>query len=113
MPVYESGNYSGKNPAWYWQYGLHDAKIKSTQTIKDEFVIKLDTSGVVGNRDIKSIAFKNYKIRTSTFETSWHWWLQDKLYFENGKFVIDILLTDEDENHKHFVIEFDDAKIET
>ena len=43
---------------------------------------------------------------------SWHWWLQDKLYFENGRFVIDILLTDENEKHKHLIVEFDDAKIE-
>lgn len=112
MPVYESGDFSGKNPVWYWYDGLHDARIKSAKSIKEDFVIVLDTSGVVGNREIKSISFENYKIRTSTFEMSWHWWLQDKLYFENGRFVIDILLTDENEKHKHLIVEFDDAKIE-
>lgn len=121
--VYHSGDMSTKSPAWYWTGGLHDAQIVSVEQlqlpydykernpIRNSMKLLLDSSQALHDTTIKSITLLNYKVMTSDIELKNCYWLQDVLTFENGKYILNITVTD-CRKHDIFTVGFENAIVE-
>ena len=131
MRSFSSGDYSGRNPFWYWTQGLHDAQVLRAETFEIPFnkarkqyydcsclKLHLDSSGALLDRFVKSITFYNCKILVDNSHLGGYqkgsidgcYWMQDILKYENGKYVLDISLLGRDDFL--FRIRFDDAEVE-
>ena len=71
----------------------------------------LDSSQALHDTTIKSITLLNYKVMTSDIELKNCYWLQDVLTFENGKYILNITVTD-CRKHDIFTVGFENAIVE-
>lgn len=125
---FASGDFSAKNPDWYWSRGLHDAHILRTESvelsynytqrnpIRNEFIIHLDSSDAMFDTTITSISLFNYKILEDKSDQGGYgdgldgcYWIQDILRFEKGKFILELIALGEDDFT--YSIQFESAKI--
>ena len=126
---FSSGNLSGKNPDWYWKAGLHDAQILRTEKMEFEYdyrlrnpirnslILHLDASQAMFDSRITAIELKNYKILLDESPNGGHpdtgiggcYWMQDVLTWENGQYILDLILLGEDDFR--FRVRFEDALV--
>lgn len=86
-------------PEWYWERGLHDARIVFAETLNlshkynskkpyhNCFTFKIDGDGALFEQDITEIKLYNFKIISSPFDISqmqMGWWITDELSENNG-----------------------------
>lgn len=115
-------------PDWYWPSGLHDAKILSVSELElpidwktkpvryNCYEIYLDAVGAMFDQTVKKIPLYNYKITTPQVDLSklgQIWWMGDTLRtLPNGGYVLDIEVTDLDNDRHLFSITLQDAQIQ-
>ncbi len=113
-------------PDWYWQYGLHDAKILSVSELQlfpdhkskeqkyNLFEITLDSSATY-EQDVEIIRLYNYKIRTPDVDinsTEKPWWMDDTVeVLDNGRYLLSIEFETADGDRKYFSIDFESADV--
>ena len=116
--IYITENFSGKNPAWYWDKtgSFHDAKIISSKEINLDYDCT-DPNPVRNYHEVELhlvknqyIRFYNSKVLQGSFEVG-NWWLCDTLREENNKFILDITVCDSKEKEKKVSVKFDYAKV--
>lgn len=92
--------------AWYWEHGLHDAKILSASALELEpdwkaltlryncLELALDASGAMFDQKVQKITLYNYKLLTPDFDLgnlSGAWWFGDTLTVEaDGKYRLEL-----------------------
>ena len=96
-----------KLPEWYWNRGLHDAKIvrieklelpydyKQRTPIRNCFVCHLDSKQALFDTSVQEIRLFNYKILTaelSSPDIEGTYWITDQLTEENEKYVLQVEL---------------------
>ena len=120
--IYNSGDYSDKAPEWYWRAGLHDSEIISVEMldldydyklrnpIRNSFTLNLNSKSALYDTSVKSISFFNYNILTPEVKLDGCYWLQDVLNYTDGKFVLDITITN-CIRESVFTIRFDSAQV--
>ena len=101
-------------PEWYWELGLHDAKILACTELqlvpdyKDEtlkyncFEIVLNCESAIYEYNIEKICLYNYKIKSNEFDVSelnGGWWLSDEIESKGDQYLLRL--------------EFDTAKCKT
>lgn len=126
---FSSGDLSGKNPDWYWRAGLHDAQIlrvayldleydyRARNPIRNALVLHLDASQAMFDTDVTAIELQNYKILLDESSKGGYaddgivgcYWMQDVLTWENGKYILNIILLGEDDFH--LTVQFDSALV--
>ena len=115
-------------PDWYWEYGLHDAFIRSVtelQLIPDYkeknykyncLEIELDCRMALYERDIRIIRLYNYKIKTPEININSFAkpvWLSDSVKKSDDKhYILRIEIETERCNTEYFAVEFEFAEIE-
>ena len=123
--LFHSGDCSGRNPGWYWTRGLHDAKITRVEIRenpgdyrnRNRLILHLDTSQAMFDTAITAIELHNYKILLDESPIGGYpdtgirgcYWMQDVLSWENGKYILDMILLGEDDFH--FRVRFEDALV--
>ncbi len=123
--IFHSGDRSGKNPNWYWRNDLHDAEVIHVEFHEDpgdyrnrnRMILHLDSSQAMFDTGIKAIELRNCKVLLDESPIGGYpdsgiggcYWMQDVLTWENGKYILDIILLGEDDFH--FTIRFEDAVI--
>ena len=127
--VFSSGDHSGKNPGWYWTKGLHDAEIthvdalehpidyRQANPIRNSLILHLNASQAMFDSRITAIELKNYKILLDESPIGGYpdtgiggcYWMQDVLTWENGKYILDLILLGEDDFR--FCVRFEDALV--
>ena len=129
MRVYRSGVDSGETPQWYWHRGLHDALVLGVETqelpydvtqrkpVRNCMTIRLDAKGAMFDTTVTAIRLYNYKVLRDESEVGGYgagltdcYWMQDRLRWEKGKFVLDI--TALGENDFQYSVRFDFAEVE-
>ncbi|MPM91192.1 hypothetical protein SDC9_138319 [bioreactor metagenome] len=120
--IYHSGDYSDKQPDWYWVQGLHDSKIinaqyyeldydyKRKKVNKNTLCLDIDSSSALSDTTVKSISFINCKFN-SNVDLSGCIWFADKLFFENEKYRLALTFTDCEREDTVNII-FDIASVE-
>ena len=126
---FSSGDLSGKNPDWYWKAGLHDAKLVRAEylefeydyrlknTVRNALVLHLDAAQAMFDTGITTIELHNYKILLDESSIGGYpddgiagcYWMQDILTWEDGKYILDIILLGEDDFH--FTVRFENAMV--
>ena len=96
-----------KFPEWYWNRGLHDAKIvrieklelpydyKQRVPTRNCFVVHMDSKQAMFDTSVREIRLFNYKILTaelSSPDIEGTYWITDQLTEENGKYVLQVEL---------------------
>ena len=96
-----------KLPEWYWNRGLHDAKIvrieklelpydyKQRTPTRNCFVFHMDSKQAMFDTSVREIRLFNYKILTaelSSPDIEGTYWITDQLTEENGKYVLQVEL---------------------
>ena len=123
--VFSSGDRSGQNPHWYWRKGLHDAEITHVDIKenpmdsrhRNSLILHLDASQAMFDTGINAIELRNYKILLDESPIGGYpdsgiggcYWMQDVLTWENGKYILDLILLGEDDFR--FRIRFEDAVV--
>lgn len=129
MRAFRSGVDSDEIPLWYWVRGLHDALVLGVETqelpydvterkpVRNCMTIRLDTTEALFDTTVSAIRLFNYKVLRDESEAGGYgeglkdcYWMQDRLRFENGKFVLDI--TALGENDFCYSVRFDFAEVE-
>jgi hypothetical protein len=89
---------------WYWEKGLHDAKIVDVRNINFEYdytqrdplrnmlEIILDTRMALFDNSIELIRFYNYKIIEGDENIIHSWWIKDEFWVAKGKNNLKIYL---------------------
>ena len=119
---YASGSLSGKAPEWYWRRGLHDAQIltadaleldydyRQRNPVRNCFRLQLDAAGALFDREVRTISFYNYRIlRPAPLEGAF--WMGDFLRRDGQRYVLDITVTDLDQEEFTFSIRFESAGV--
>lgn len=123
--IFHSGDRSAKNPDWYWHKGLHDAEITHVNIQENpmgfrhrsSLVLHLDASQAMFDTGINAIELRNYKILLDESPIGGYpdsgiggcYWMQDVLTWENGKYILDLILLGEDDFR--FRVRFEDAVV--
>ena len=96
-----------KLPEWYWNRGLHDAKIVRIEKLelpydykqriptRNCFVVHMDSKQAMFDTSVREIRLFNYKILTaelSSPDIEGTYWITDQLTEENGKYVLQVEL---------------------
>ena len=96
-----------KLPEWYWNRGLHDAKIVRIEKLelpydykqriptRNCFVVHMDSKQAMFDTSVREIRLFNYKILTaelSSPDIEGTSWITDQLTEENGKYVLQVEL---------------------
>ena len=129
MRYFASGDDSGKNPEWYWKRGLHDALILGVEMqelqydvtqrkpVRNVLTIRMNAEQAMFDTDLTAIRLYNYRVLTDESSMGGYgegladcYWMQDRLRFENGKFILDIIALGE--HDFHYIIRFDFAEVE-
>jgi len=116
-------------PEWYWNRGLHDAKIVRIEKLelpydykqriptRNCFVVHIDSKQSMFDTSVREIRLFNYKILTADLPTSdiegTHW-ITDQLTEENGKYVLQVELQNSGKKSRYnflFKIRFESAEI--
>ena len=117
MRHFHSGDYSGRNPDWYWKLGLHDAEIlrseqleypydwKERNPVRNCLSIYLKASGALFDTGVKAIHLQNYKILRDDSHLGGYedgkldgcYWMQDILTYENDAYILEITALGEDD----------------
>ena len=118
-----------KLPEWYWNRGLHDAKIVRIEKLelpydykqriptRNCFVFHLDSKQAMFDTSVREIRLFNYKILTadlSSTDVEGTYWITDQLTEENGKYVLQVELQNCGKNSRCnflFKIRFESAEI--
>ena len=131
--VYKS-EYPLNPPEWYWEKGLHDARIVCVQKFEFPFdygkyereknsydrnllTLKIDAKGAIYDSRVKEIRFFNYRILSDDIVLNGRnkiWWMSDRLTSENGYYILEIQLLDIDAYPEEFClkIKFDRAEVD-
>ena len=121
-------------PDWYWKGGLHDAGILSVELIDFPFdyqkyvedkykydrslmVLKIDAKGALYDKRVEEIRFYNYEILTpdvSLKNRKSLWWLDDRLFEQNNRYILEIDLEDCSSRPKRltFTVKFERAEVQ-
>lgn len=96
MAEYHSGNYSGKNPTWYWTEGLHDAQITKVERKNDSawpwLRFTINSEGALFSK-VNEITFLDFEIENNvSLNEKYYWWLEDKLTYEHGRYLLTLRL---------------------
>lgn len=130
MRRFHSGDCSGKDPEWYWKRGLHDAHILRTEALAFDYdytqrnparnglKIHLNASDAMFDTTVTCITLLNYKVLLDESANGGYeagciagcYWMQDTLKYENGKYVLELVLLGEDDFK--YVIQFENAEIQ-
>ena len=96
-----------KLPEWYWNRGLHDAKIVRIEKLelpydykqripkRNCFVVHMDSKQAMFDTSVREIRLFNYKILTaelSSPDIEGTYWITDQLTEENEKYVLQVEL---------------------
>ena len=103
-------------PDWYWQRGLHDAKILSvSEPVCNVLEINLNSSSAIFEFDIEKITLFNYKIYLDNFcicDIEKTWWMGDSIYLlPNNKYLLEIETAPLRGCHLNFMIECEKAVV--
>lgn len=94
-------------PEWYWQKGLHDAKIvdieeqelaydyKQRDPVRNCIVLHLDSRMALFDRSVKEIKLYNYKLcspEAAVRDFCGTWWLKDNLSITDTGYSLAITL---------------------
>lgn len=115
-------------PFWYWEHGLHDAKVlsicekscepdwKAPLPVYNSLEIHLDSSGALYETDITTIKLLNYKWKSEPLNMADYpelWWEQDTLScLPSGMFSLEIILQAPKKLRAVMQIEFASAELE-
>lgn len=129
MRYFASGDDSGRDPEWYWKRGLHDALILGVEMqelqydvaqrnpVRNVLTIRLDAGQALYDTSITAIRLYNYRILTDESDVGGYgqgltdcYWMQDRLRWEKGKFLLDIIALGEDDFR--YIVRFDFAEVE-
>ena len=112
-------------PDWYWEKGLHDAKILRTESLvfhrdyknvcpeRTAFKLYLNTQKAIFENKIKSITLYDYQILSEFESFDDVYWLSDTLTEANGRYILEIILCSLLYNNEFaFKISFTHADIE-
>ena len=118
-----------KLPEWYWNRGLHDAKIVRIEKLelpydykqripkRNCFVVHMDSKQAMFDTSVREIRLFNYKILTaepSSLDIEGTNWITDQLTEENGKYVLQVELHNCGRSGTYnflFIIRFESAEI--
>ena len=96
-----------KLPKWYWNRGLHDAKIVRIEKLelpydykqriptRNCFVVHIGSKQAMFDTSVREIRLFNYKILTadlSSPDIEGSYWITDQLTEENGKYDLQVEL---------------------
>ena len=121
--TYMTENHLNETPEWYWQYGLHDAKILQANELellydyklrnprRNCFELMLDSSQVLYDKKIQCIRLYNYKKINGAIDIAGQWWMCDSITYGNGRYILAIT-TNDCKNDSTATIQFDDAEVE-
>lgn len=116
-------------PEWYWNRGLHDAKIvrieklelpydfKLRNPTRNCFVFHLDSKQALFDTSVQEIRLFNYKILAADIsapDIEGTYWITDKLTEEDGKYFLQVELLNCGKNSTNnflFKIRFESAEI--
>ncbi len=112
-------------PDWFWNRGLHDAKIISIEEIfygdykpvRNCLVLKLNANNAMFEIDIKELRFYNYKLHFpySVERYEGLWWMSEDLTVKRiskrtEKYSLTITFADCRDNYD-FSFDFDNAEV--
>ena len=119
---YASGDLTGEDPPWYWQGGLHDARLLAVEErqlaydvhqrhpLRSCLVLHLDPAHALHPTNIRTICLYNAKTIGGELCPG-RWWMCDTLTKHGEKYELTIVFTDGKNDHET-VIRFDTAKTE-
>ena len=112
-------------PDWYWEKGLHDAKIlyaealvfsrdyKNARPKRTAFKLHLNAQNAIFETKIKNITLYDYQILSEFESLDDAYWLSDTLTEANGRYILEIILCSLLYNNEFaFKISFTHADIE-